>query len=75
MILETYTDVGNCKSIYTEICLHWMKHKAVQYFHTTAFFSSLVQIYCCFVLEALVEKVCEQGNQTKQHVLLRACCL
>lgn len=40
-------DVWNCKSIDMEFCLHWMKHKAVQYFHTIAF---------CFVLEALVEE-------------------
>lgn len=55
MILKTHTDVGNCESIYMEFCLHWMKHKAVQYFHTIAFFP-FVQIYCCFVLEALVKK-------------------
>lgn len=43
-----------------------MKHKeAVQYFHTIAFFF-LVQIYCCFVLEALVKETRVQGNQTEQ---------
>lgn len=40
-----------------EISLHWMKHKAIQYFHTI-----YVQICCCFIVETLVH---EQGNQTE----------
>ena len=70
--------VWNCKSIDVEICLHWMKHKAVQYFHTIAF---------CFVLEALVEEnvcagksngavsslklVCEGGRSLQEEEVRR----
>lgn len=33
------------------LLIHWMNQKAVQYFHTIAFFLN----YCCFILEALVK--------------------
>lgn len=55
------------------ICLHWRKHKVVQYFHTIAFsFCSDLLLFCfrstCLRTKKKMCETCEQGNQTERAV-------